>query len=109
MEEIAQAKCLIYRLISKPLCAPLPVARAALVSKRRPKTAKLTKRQKAIAEKIEAGRAAAVGDAAALLSEISTVKFAEAIDVANTLVIRKSDQVVRGATTCPTGPAKPFV
>ena len=33
--------------------------------------AKLTKRQKAIAEKIEAGRAYAIGDAVALLTEIS--------------------------------------
>ena len=70
--------------------------------------AKLTKRQKAIAEKIEAGRAYAIGDAVALLTEISAVKFSEAIDVAINLGVdpRKSDQVVRGATTLPHGTGK---
>ena len=44
----------------------------------------------------------------ALLSRSPTVKFAEAIDVAINLGVdpRKSDQVVRGATTLPHGTGK---
>ncbi|TFH67125.1 50S ribosomal protein L1 [Gammaproteobacteria bacterium LSUCC0057] len=70
--------------------------------------AKLTKRQRALAEKVTAGKLYAVEDALALLKEISTVKFAETIDVAVNLGIdpRKSDQVVRGATTLPNGTGK---
>ena len=70
--------------------------------------AKLTKRAKAIAEKVEHGKAYSIGDAAALLAELSTVKFKESIDVAINLGIdaRKSDQAVRGATTLPHGTGK---
>ena len=70
--------------------------------------AKLTKRQKAIAAKIEAGKAYNIVEAAALLAELSTVKFAESIDVAINLGVdpRKSDQVVRGATVLPHGTGK---
>ncbi len=70
--------------------------------------AKLTKRQKAIAGKIEAGKAYNIVDAAALLAELSTVKFSESFDVAVNLGVdpRKSDQVVRGATTLPAGTGK---
>lgn len=70
--------------------------------------AKLTKRQKAIAAKIEAGKAYNIVEAAALLAELSTVKFAESIDVAINLGVdpRKSDQVVRGATVLPNGTGK---
>ena len=70
--------------------------------------AKLTKRQRAIAEKIEAGKLYQVVDALNLLKEISTIKFAETVDVAINLGIdpRKSDQVVRGATTLPHGTGK---
>ncbi|MBN3865786.1 LSU ribosomal protein L1P [Pseudomonas sp. NFACC15-1] len=70
--------------------------------------AKLTKRQKAIAGKIEAGKAYNFVDAAALLSELSTVKFSESFDVAVNLGVdpRKSDQVVRSATVLPHGTGK---
>lgn len=70
--------------------------------------AKLTKRQRALAEKITAGKVYAVEEALTLLKEISTVKFAETVDVAVNLGIdpRKSDQVVRGATTLPNGTGK---
>ena len=44
--------------------------------------AKLTKRQKAIAGKIEAGKSYNFVDAAALLAELSTVKFSESFDIA---------------------------
>ena len=43
--------------------------------------AKVTKRQKAIAEKIEAGKAYNFEEAAKLLAELSTVKFTESFDV----------------------------
>jgi len=72
--------------------------------------AKLTKRQKAIAEKIEAGKSYNFVDAAALLTELSTVKFSESIDVAVNLGVdpRKSDQVVRSATVLPHGTGKTY-
>src|SRR5476649_582178 len=70
--------------------------------------AKLTKRQKAIAGKIEAGKAYTFVDAAALLAELSTVKFSESVDIAVNLGVdpRKSDQVVRSATVLPHGTGK---
>lgn len=70
--------------------------------------AKLTKRQKAIAGKIEAGKSYNFVDAAALLTELSTVKFSESVDVAVNLGVdpRKSDQVVRSATVLPHGTGK---
>ena len=70
--------------------------------------AKLTKRQKAIAGKIEAGKSYNFVDAAALLAELSTVKFSESDDIAVNLGVdpRKSDQVVRSATVLPHGTGK---
>jgi large subunit ribosomal protein L1 len=70
--------------------------------------AKLTKRQKAIAEKVEAGKQYAFEDAAKLLAELATSKFKESVDVAINLGVdpRKSDQVVRGATVLPNGTGK---
>ena len=70
--------------------------------------AKLTKRRRAINEKIDAGKLYAVDEAVGLLKEVSTVKFTETVDVAINLGIdpRKSDQVVRGATTLPNGTGK---
>jgi large subunit ribosomal protein L1 len=70
--------------------------------------AKMTKRAKAIAEKVEVGKVYAVAEAIALLTELSTVKFAESVDVAINLGIdpRKSDQAVRGSTVLPNGTGK---
>ncbi len=70
--------------------------------------AKLTKRQKAIAEKIVAGKQYSFEEAAKLLAELSTIKFKESVDVAVNLGVdpRKSDQVVRGATVLPNGTGK---
>ena len=70
--------------------------------------AKLTKRQRAINEKVVSGKQYSIEDAVALLKELSTVKFAETVDVAINLGIdpRKSDQSVRGATTLPHGNGK---
>ncbi|MDF0731262.1 50S ribosomal protein L1 [Pseudomonas entomophila] len=70
--------------------------------------AKLTKRQKAIASKVEAGKSYNFEDAAALLAELSAVKFTESFDIAVNLGVdpRKSDQVVRSATVLPHGTGK---
>ena len=70
--------------------------------------AKLTKRQKAIAEKVVAGKQYSFEEAAKLLAGLSTIKFKESVDVAVNLGVdpRKSDQVVRGATVLPNGTGK---
>lgn len=70
--------------------------------------AKLSKRQKAIADKVQANKAYNFEEAAALLAEVSNVKFVESFDVAVNLGVdpRKSDQVVRGATLLPHGTGK---
>ena len=70
--------------------------------------AKLSKRFRAIREKVEIGKSYSIDEAVSLLKEFSTVKFAEGVDVAVNLGIdpRKSDQAVRGATTLPNGTGK---
>ncbi|AQU84656.1 MAG: 50S ribosomal protein L1 [Halomonas sp.] len=70
--------------------------------------AKLSKRAKVIREKVDANKAYSLEEAVALLSELSTVKFNESLDVAINLGVdpRKSDQVVRGATVMPNGTGK---
>ncbi|AWX98872.1 50S ribosomal protein L1 [Marinomonas primoryensis] len=70
--------------------------------------AKLTKRARLIAEKVEATKLYSVEEAVALLSELSTVKFKESIDVSINLGVdpRKSDQAVRGSTVLPNGAGK---
>jgi large subunit ribosomal protein L1 len=70
--------------------------------------AKLSKRQRAINEKVDGSKQYSIEDAVALLKELSTVKFAETFDVSINLGIdpRKSDQSVRGATTLPHGNGK---
>ncbi len=67
--------------------------------------ARLSKRMKAIAAKIDRERAYPIDDAVKLLNEVATTKFKESIDVAVNLGVdpRKSDQAVRGATTLPHG------
>jgi len=68
----------------------------------------LTKRKKLIAEKVEEGKVYQVAEAISIITELSTVKFKEAIDVAINLGVdpRKSDQVVRGASVLPHGTGK---
>jgi large subunit ribosomal protein L1 len=70
--------------------------------------AKLTKRQRAINEKVDSSKQYSIEEAVALLKDLSTVKFAETFDVSINLGIdpRKSDQSVRGATTLPHGNGK---
>jgi large subunit ribosomal protein L1 len=70
--------------------------------------AKLSKRQKAIQEKVEPGKQYDASEAFSLLKELSSVKFAESVEVAVNLGVdsKKSDQVVRGATQLPNGTGK---
>ncbi|MGB9669656.1 MAG: 50S ribosomal protein L1 [Halothiobacillaceae bacterium] len=70
--------------------------------------AKLTKRQKAIREKVDTARAYPVKEAFRLLKELATSKFVESVDVAVNLGVdpRRSDQVVRGSTVLPRGTGK---
>ncbi|MES9972824.1 50S ribosomal protein L1 [Candidatus Thiodiazotropha sp. LNASS1] len=70
--------------------------------------AKMTKRAKAIREKLEAGKLYPAEEAFGLLNELSTVKFSESVDVSVNLGVdaRKSDQVVRGASVLPHGTGK---
>ncbi len=70
--------------------------------------AKLTKRAKAIGEKVDAGKRYPIAEALATIKELSKVKFDESVDVSVNLGIdpRKSDQVVRGATVLPKGTGK---
>lgn len=70
--------------------------------------AKLSKRKKALLEKVEPGKAYPVAEAVELLNSLSAVKFSESIDVSVNLGVdaRKSDQQIRGATTLPHGTGK---
>jgi len=70
--------------------------------------AKMTKRQKAINEKIEAGKLYAADEAFQLLKDLPRAKFIESVDVAVNLGVdpRKSDQVVRGSSVLPNGTGK---
>jgi len=70
--------------------------------------ARQSKRVRAVRERVEHGKAYAVDEALALLKEISTVKFAESVDVSVNLGVdpRKSDQMVRGSTVLPNGTGK---
>jgi len=70
--------------------------------------AKNGKRMRAIAEKIDRQRAYPIDEAVTLLSELAKTKFKESFDVSVNLGVdpRKSDQVVRGATTLPHGSGK---
>jgi len=70
--------------------------------------ARMSKRMKMIAEKVEPGKAYAATEAFSLLKEISSVKFEESVDVSINLGVdpRKSDQVVRGSTVLPNGTGK---
>jgi large subunit ribosomal protein L1 len=70
---------------------------------------KLSKRRRAIAEKLTSTQAAyPIGEVIALLKSCSTVKFRESIDVSVNLGVdpRRSDQVVRSSTVLPHGTGK---
>jgi large subunit ribosomal protein L1 len=70
--------------------------------------ARLSKRVRAIRERVEAGKLYPADEAFSLLKELSQVKFAESVDVSVNLGVdpRKSDQVVRGSTVLPHGIGK---
>ncbi|MDC4985473.1 50S ribosomal protein L1 [Acinetobacter baumannii] len=70
--------------------------------------AKLTKRQKAIAAAVEANKVYTLEEAVQVLNNLPAAKFKESLDISVNLGVdpRKSDQVVRGATTLPAGTGK---
>ena len=70
--------------------------------------AKLSKKQKAMAEKLDSAKTYSVEEAVSLIAEFASPKFKESIDVSVNLGVdpRKSDQVVRGSTTLPAGTGK---
>lgn len=69
---------------------------------------KLTKKQKAAAEKIEKGRVYSVEEASNLVKEVNTTKFDASVDLAVRLGVdpRKANQMVRGVVTLPHGTGK---
>jgi large subunit ribosomal protein L1 len=70
--------------------------------------AKLTKKQKAFADKVDSTKLYALGDALSIIKDCANAKFDESIDVAIQLGVdaKKSDQVVRGAVVMPNGTGK---
>ena len=70
--------------------------------------ARRSRRIQAGREKIDRAKLYDVSDALGLLKEMSSVKFAESVDVSVNLGVdpRKSDQVVRGSTVMPNGIGK---
>ena len=70
--------------------------------------AKLSKRFKAINEKVTPGKQYPADDGFGLLKQLASAKFKEAVDVAVNLGVdpRKSDQVVRSSTVLPNGTGK---
>lgn len=69
---------------------------------------KLTKNQKLVADKIEAGKVYTLAEAANLVKEITTTKFDASIDVDVRLGVdpRKANQMVRGVVSLPHGTGK---
>ena len=70
--------------------------------------ARLTKKQKEAASKIEPNKAYSVAEASALIKEITSVKFDASVDIAVRLNVdpRKANQMVRGVVTLPHGTGK---
>jgi len=70
--------------------------------------AKLTRNQKSVLDKIEHGRLYTLSEAAALVKDITTVKFDASVDIDVRLGIdpRKSNQMVRGVVSLPHGTGK---
>ena len=69
---------------------------------------KLTKNQKSVAEKVEAGKVYALNEAAQLVKDITTTKFDASIDIDVRLGVdpRKANQLVRGVVSLPNGTGK---
>ncbi|MCI4442063.1 50S ribosomal protein L1 [Flavobacterium sp.] len=70
--------------------------------------AKLTKKQKEAASKIEKNKLYSLKDAAALIKEVASAKFDESVDIAVRLGVdpRKANQMVRGVVALPHGTGK---
>jgi large subunit ribosomal protein L1 len=70
--------------------------------------AKLTKKQKEAASKIEKNKFYSLKDAAALIKVVASAKFDESVDIAVRLGVdpRKANQMVRGVVTLPHGTGK---
>ena len=69
---------------------------------------KLTKNQKLVADKIEAGKAYTLDEAVKLVKEITFTKFDASFDIDNRLGVdpRKANQMVRGVVSLPNGTGK---
>ena len=69
---------------------------------------KLTKNQKPVAGKIEAGKMYTLKEASSLVKEITTTKFDASLDIDVRLGVdpRKSNQMVRGTVSLPNGTGK---
>ena len=70
--------------------------------------AKLTKKQKEAAAKIEKNKLYSLKDASALIKQVASAKFDESVDIAVKLGVdpRKANQMVRGVVTLPHGTGK---
>ncbi|MFN3756021.1 MAG: 50S ribosomal protein L1 [Flavobacterium sp.] len=70
--------------------------------------AKLTKKQKLAASKIEKNKFYTLKDASALIKDVAYAKFDESVDIAVKLGVdpRKANQMVRGVVTLPHGTGK---
>lgn len=70
--------------------------------------AKLTKKQKEAASKIDKNKQYSLKEAAALLKEVAYAKFDESVDIAVRLGVdpRRANQMVRGVVTLPHGTGK---
>ena len=70
--------------------------------------ARLTKKQKEAAAKIEKGRIYSIEEASALIKDVTNTKFDASIDLAVRLGVdpRKANQMVRGVVTLPHGTGK---
>ena len=70
--------------------------------------AKLSKRVKAMKEKVDRNKVYAFDNAVSIIKEFATAKFNESIDVSIQLGVdpKKSDQVVRGSVVLPAGTGK---
>src|SRR5574344_18409 len=69
---------------------------------------KLTKNQKSVAEKVEAGKAYSLKEASELVKEVTTTKFDASLDIDVRLGVdpRKANHTVRGVVSPPNGTAK---
>lgn len=69
---------------------------------------KLTKQRKAVAEKVDKTKAYNLNEAAALLKEVTSLKFDASVDLHINLGVdpRKADQAIRGTVSLPAGTGK---